>query len=510
MKLRDLLEGLAVKKIFPPSENPEITGLAIDSRKVRPGYLYVAIIGEKDDGHRYLPEALERGARVILTQTDFESAGRAVTVVMENTRGVLPELAGRFYRYPAQKLRMVGVTGTNGKTTTTYLIESIIAAAGKKAGVIGTINYRVAGRQVPALNTTPGPLELQEIFSQIVEAKCRYAVIEVSSHGLAQGRVSGLPFDVCLFTNATSHEHLDYHGTFRNYLAAKVSLFSHYLAKSDKEKRVAIINRDDRAARYFYRSVPRGVRLISYGFRPGATVRGFDLVLKEDGVSFLVRTATGEAEIMLKLPGRHNAYNALAALAFGVGEGIPLQTIRQGIGELRVVPGRFEDVETNRGFRVVVDYAHTDIGLKNLLMTVHAVRKASYARGIFASGEKEKQGRILLVFGCGGDRDKSKRPKMGRIASAYADYFIITSDNPRNEEPSAIINDVVAGILSSRRSRYEIIPDRAEAIHRIISLAKKGDIVLIAGKGHETYQIMKDTVIPFDDRLVAGKALSER
>ncbi|MBU2495982.1 MAG: UDP-N-acetylmuramoyl-L-alanyl-D-glutamate--2,6-diaminopimelate ligase [Candidatus Omnitrophota bacterium] len=497
MKLRDLLEGLPVKKVLPSSENPEITGLAIDSRKVRPGYLYVAIVGEKDDGHRYLPEALERGARAILTQTDFESAGRAVTVVTENTRGALPELAGRFYRYPAQKLRIVGVTGTNGKTTTTYLIESIIYAAGKKAGVIGTINYRVADRQVPALNTTPGPLELQEIFSQSVEAKCHYAVIEVSSHGLAQGRVSGIPFDVCLFTNITPHEHLDYHGTFRNYLEAKASLFSTYLAKSNKEKRVAVINRDDRAARYFYRSVPRGVRLISYGFRPGSMVRGFGLVLKEDGVSFRARTPMGEAEIMLKLPGRHNAYNALAALAFGVGEGIALQTIRQGLEELRVVPGRFEDVETSHGFRVVVDYAHTDIGLKNLLMTAHAARKAS----------KEKPGRILLVFGCGGDRDKSKRPKMGRIASAYADYFIITSDNPRNEEPSAIISDVVAGILSSRRSRYEIIPDRAEAIHRIISFAKKGDIVLIAGKGHETYQIMKDTVIPFDDRLVAGKAL---
>lgn len=489
-----------MKKIFPSSENPEITGLAIDSRKVRPGYLYVAIVGEKDDGHRYLPEALERGARVILTQTDFESAGRAVTVVMDNTRGALPELAGRFYRYPAQKLRIVGVTGTNGKTTTTYLIESIIAAAGKKAGVIGTINYRVAGRQVPALNTTPGPLELQEILSQIVEAKCHYAVTEVSSHGLVQGRVSGLPFDVCLFTNATSHEHLDYHGTFRNYLAAKISLFSHYLAKSNKEKRVAVINRDDRAARYFYRSISRGVRLISYGFRPGATVRGFGLVFKEEDVSFRARTPMGETEIRLKLPGRHNAYNALAALAFGVGEGIPLQTIRQGIQELRVVPGRFEDVETNRGFRVVVDYAHTDIGLKNLLMTAHAVRKAS----------KEKQGRILLVFGCGGDRDKSKRPKMGRVSSAYADFFIITSDNPRNEEPVAIIKEIESGILSSRRSRYEIIPDRAEAIRRIISLAKTGDIVLIAGKGHETYQVMKDTVIPFDDRLVAGKALSER
>ncbi|MFH2069378.1 MAG: UDP-N-acetylmuramoyl-L-alanyl-D-glutamate--2,6-diaminopimelate ligase [Candidatus Omnitrophota bacterium] len=500
MKLRDLLEGLAVKKVLPPSENPEITGLTIDSRKVRPGYLYVAIIGEKDDGHRYFPEALERGARAILTQTDFESAGRAVTVVVENTKKVLPELTGRFYRYPAQKLRIVGVTGTNGKTTTTYLIESVIAAAGKKSGVIGTINYRVADRQVPALNTTPGPLELQEIFSQIVEAKCRYAVIEVSSHGLAQGRVSGLPFDVCLFTNATSHEHLDYHKTFRNYLAAKASLFSHYLAESAKENRVAVINRDDRAARYFYRSVPSGVRLISYGFRPGATVRGFGLVLEEDGLFFRVRTPMGETEIKVKMPGRHNAYNALAALAFGVGEGMPLQTIRQGIEELKVVPGRFEEIETGQGFRVVVDYAHTDIGLKNLLMTARAVRKAS----------EEKPGRILLVFGCGGDRDKSKRPKMGRIASAGADYFILTSDNPRNEEPSAIIGDILAGILSSRRSRYEIIPDRAEAIHRIISLAEKGDIVLIAGKGHETYQILKDTVIPFDDRLVAGKLLSEK
>ncbi|MFA5393654.1 MAG: UDP-N-acetylmuramoyl-L-alanyl-D-glutamate--2,6-diaminopimelate ligase [Candidatus Ratteibacteria bacterium] len=500
MKLRDLLEGLPVKKIFPPSENPEITGLATDSRKVRPGYLYAAIIGEKDDGHRYLPEALERGARVVLTQADFESAGRAVTVVMENTGEVLPELAGRFYRYPAQKLRIVGVTGTNGKTTTTYLIESVVAAAEKKAGVIGTINYRVAGRQVPALNTTPGPLELQEIFSQIVEAKCQYAVIEVSSHGLAQGRVRGLPFDVCLFTNATPHEHLDYHGTFRNYLVAKASLFSRYLAKSNKEKRVAIINRDDRAARYFYRSVPGGVRFISYGFRRGAMVRGFGLTMKEKGVSFRARTPMGEIEITVNLPGRHNAYNALAALAFGVGEGIPLQTIRQGIEELKTVPGRFEEIKTDRGFRVVVDYAHKDIALKNLLMTARAVRKAS----------GEKQGRVLLVFGCGGDRDKSKRPKMGRIASAYADYFIITSDNPRNEEPSAIINDIVAGILSSRRSRYEIIPDRAEAIHRIISLAGKGDVVLIAGKGHETYQVMKDTVIPFDDRLVAGKALSEQ
>jgi UDP-N-acetylmuramoyl-L-alanyl-D-glutamate--2,6-diaminopimelate ligase len=500
MKLRDLMEGMALKKALPPSENPEITGLAIDSRKVKPGYLYIAIAGEKDDGHHYLSEALERGAKAVLTQADFEAAGRAVTVVVENTRLFLPELAGRFYHNPAQKLRVVGVTGTNGKTTTTYLMENIVAAAGKKSGVIGTINYRVADRQVPALNTTPGPLELQEIFSQMVDAKCRYAVMEVSSHGLVQGRVAGIPFDVCIFTNATAHEHLDYHGTFRKYLAAKAGLFSAYLAQSGKENRVAIINRDDQSARYFYRSVPKGVRRISYGFRSGATVRGFQPVLREDGISFRARTPMGETEILVKLPGRHNAYNALAGLAFGVGEGIPLQTIREGIEGVRTVPGRFEEVETDQGFRVVVDYAHTDIGLKNLLMTAHAVRKASV----------KKEGRILLTFGCGGDRDKSKRPNMGRIAAAYADHFIITSDNPRNEEPLAIIADIKSGIPFYKRGRYEVIPDRAEAIHRIISLAQKGDIVLIAGKGHETYQTMKDTVIPFDDRQVARKVLSER
>ncbi len=498
MKLRDLLENLSLKKITPSGENPEITGLAVDSRKVRPGYLYIAVVGEKDDGHRYLSEALERGARAIMVQSDFETAGRATEVIVENTRALLPEIASRFYRYPAQKLRVVGVTGTNGKTTTTYLIESILNAAGKKVGVIGTINYRVADRQVPALNTTPGPLELQEIFSQMVEAKCRYVVMEVSSHALAQGRVTGIPFDIVLFTNITAHEHLDYHQTFHNYLNAKKDLFSVHLAESRKENRVAIINRDSPTYRHFFRAVPPGVKCLLYGFRWGANIRGFAPFFNEYHVSFYAKTPVGKAHIRINLPGPHNAYNGLAALAFGIGEGFPLETICRGLQEVKRVPGRFEEVENDFGFRVVVDYAHTDVGLKNLLLTAHAVRKAS----------EEKKGRIILTFGCGGDRDKSKRPKMGKIGVSLADYVILTSDNPRSEDPLFIIKEIEAGIPKVKRGKYEVIVDRTRAINRAISLARKGDIVLIAGKGHETYQIMKDTVIPFDDRLVAQKALA--
>lgn len=498
MKLRDLIDGLSVKKVAG-SENPDITGITADSRKVRPGYLYVAVVGEKEDGHRYLSDALERGAKALVIQNEFESAGRAVVISVADTRTYLPELANRFYRQPGQKLRVVGVTGTNGKTTTTYLIEKVVASAGKTSGVIGTVNYRVADRQVPSLNTTPGTLDIQEIFAQMVDAKCRYAVIEVSSHGLAQSRVSGIPFDVGIFTNATPHEHLDYHHTFRNYLSAKTSLFSKYLAESKKENRIAVINRDDPSSRYFYRSVPRGVKLLTFGFRFPAMVRGFRLISKEKGVSFQARTPVGNVDITVNFPGQHNAYNALAALAFGIGEGFSLETIRQGIADLKVVPGRFEEIENESGFRVIVDYAHTDIGLKNLLLTALGVREAS--------GDRSR--RILLTFGCGGDRDKSKRPKMGLIAAVYADYFVLTSDNPRTEEPVSIIKDIQAGISPNLEKKYEVIPNRLEAIQRIISLAKKGDIVLIAGKGHETYQILKDTIIPFDDRQVAKKFLSQ-
>ena len=497
MKLKELFEGLPVK--ISGGDSPEITGLAVDSRKVKPGYLYIAVVGEKDDGHRYLSDALERGARALLVQKDFETSGRAVTVLAGSSRDCLPELAGRFYRFPGQKLRIAGITGTNGKTTTSYLLESILAAAGKETGVIGTINYRVAERQVPALNTTPGTLEIQEILAQMVESKCQYAIMEVSSHGLSQGRVTGIPFDTCLFTNATSHEHLDYHGTFRNYLEAKALLFSRYLAESRKEKRVAVINRDDPSARFFYRSVPRSVRLLSYGFRFGAGVRGFGLTLKENGLCLKAKTPLGTTDVFFRLPGRHNAYNALAALTFGIGEGFSLETICRGIENLKVVPGRFEEVETGgSGFRVIVDYAHTDTGLKHLLQTALSVRAVS----------ARKNSRILLTFGCGGDRDKTKRPKMGLIGVVYADHCVLTSDNPRSEEPLDIIKDIEAGIPDNYRNKYEVCPDRTEAIRKVISMARDGDLVLIAGKGHETYQVMKDTIIPFDDRQVARKILA--
>ncbi|OPZ93751.1 MAG: UDP-N-acetylmuramoyl-L-alanyl-D-glutamate--L-lysine ligase [candidate division TA06 bacterium ADurb.Bin417] len=496
MKLRELFEGLPVKR-YLGSDNPEITGLAVDSRKVRPGYLYLALVGARDDGHRYLSDAIERGARAVVLQKESETAGGVPTVLVETTQRVLPEIAGRFFRFPARKLRIVGITGTNGKTTTSYLIESVLAAAGRKSGVIGTINYRIADRQIPAGNTTPGNLELQEMFSQMVEAKCRYAVMEVSSHALVQGRIEGIPLDAAIFTNASPHEHLDYHGRYRHYLAAKSLLFNYYLARSDKENRLAVINRDDRQARFFRRAVPAGARPVSFGFRRGALVRGFALAELANGISLRALTPAGEIGLMVNLPGRHNAYNALAAVAFGIGEGLSLESIRQGIENLRVVPGRFEEVETDRGFRVVVDYAHTDVGLTSLLLTARAVLRSS-----------DRPGRVILAFGCGGDRDRSKRPKMGEVAARLADLTILTSDNPRSEEPEAIIRDIAAGIPANRRDRVEVVADRQSAIQRALELARPGDLVLIAGKGHETYQILKDTVIPFDDRLAVRKALA--
>lgn len=494
MKLRELLKALPDGNI-PGTENPEITALASDSRRVRPGGLYVALRGEKDDGHRYIAQALERGARAVLVEKPVETAGRAACVVVKNTRAALPGLAAAFHGHPGRKIGIAGVTGTNGKTTTTYFLESVLEAAGRPAGVIGTINYRMGGRQVPSTNTTPGALEIQEMLAEMVEAGCRWAVMEVSSHALAQGRVENLPFDAALLTNTASHEHLDYHRTFRAYLECKKTLFTRCLPSSDKERKFAVINRDDRLASSLLRHPAPGVETITFGFRRGAMIRGWKTETTARGLRLeFSLPGSPRAAVELLLPGRYNAANALAAAGFGHGLGLDRETIIEGLSRLKTVPGRFEEVETGRDFRVVVDYAHTESGLLNLLLT---------AREVLAAGGRP--GRLLLAFGCGGDRDPGKRPKMGRLAARLADYTVLTSDNPRSENPEEIIRQIAAGM--GRRKPDRVLPDRREAIAHLVGEAAPGDLVLVAGKGHETYQVTGNTTAHFDDRQEARRAL---
>ena len=487
-QLADLLHDLKACVLTGPTRRP-VRRLTADSRQVTPKTLFVALRGVHTDGHHFLGDALDRGATVLVVeefpvalQERVQQAGCTV-VKVSNSRQAFGLLASAYYGHPGRHLRLIGITGTNGKTTTSYIIESILQAAGKAVGVIGTVSYRIGTAVLPASHTTPDALELHHLLAQMVEASLDYAVMEVSSHALDQERVWGCRFAAAVFTNL-SRDHYDYHGTAEAYFAAKARLFQ------DLPAVWHILNLDDA---YGQRLLDMSrARLLTYGLEGEATCKPSAVQHGLDGIRFTLSTTKGQLEITSPLVGRHNVYNLLAGIAVAIALDIDAGAIMQGIAQLQRVPGRLERVDSGQDFAVFVDYAHTPDALEQVLQLVRA----------------ETTGRLITVFGCGGDRDPGKRPLMGQVATRLSDYTIITSDNPRTEDPQRIIDEIITGVHSA--ADYVTLPDRQEAIAHAIAMAQPWDTVVIAGKGHEDYQILGQTRRHFDDCEVAQAALEHR
>lgn len=485
--LKELLAGIE-HQVLQGDPNQEITGIEYDSRNIKTGDAFVCIPGFKTDGHHYASQAIANGARTLLVERPAAGSVECTMVLVKDTRQILPLLASRFYKEPSRTLRVVGVTGTNGKTTTTHLIKAILEENGFAVGLIGTLNASFQGYQEKLANTTPESLDLERFMRRVCDNGGRYLVMEVSSHALDLGRVREIDFDAAIFTNLTQ-DHLDYHKSLENYRDAKLQLFANLPVESG---RLAVINADDPQADSFL-NASKGDK-ITYGIRNSATVRATDVRITPRGSFFTVLYPGGETSFEIRLAGLFNVYNALAAISFAIGEKIPTSVIKQALEKVPGVPGRFETIDEGQDYTVIVDYAHTPDGLKNILKTARQI-----------TGR-----RIITVFGAGGDRDRTKRPLMGRIAAEYSDFSIVTSDNPRSEEPLAIIEEIVVGVKEKEEAHYAVVPDRREAIRHAIYLAHPGDMVVIAGKGHEDYQIIKGKVYPFDDRLVAREYIREK
>jgi len=472
-------------------EHTVVTGLAMDSRHVAQGDLFFCISGTAEDGHRYAEQAVQAGAAALVVERELELP--VPQLIVKSARHALAVLSDAFYGSPSRSMNLIGITGTNGKTTTTYLIEKILNDAKRNAGVIGTIQMRYAGKVFPMSRTTPNAFELQKSLHDMVNEGVDAVAMEVSSHALVQGRVQGCRFRTAVFTNLTQ-DHLDYHETMEAYREAKGLLFSRLgntFSDAEEERSYAVLNADDPASEYFASMTT--AETIMYGMTEQADVRAENIRITAKGTSFTVHTFRGSADIQLRMVGKFNVYNALAAIAVGLIEGIELDAIRVSLESVAGVDGRVEAVEAGQSFAVIVDYAHTPDGLENVLQTV----------------KEFAEGRVISVFGCGGDRDRTKRPLMAKISAKYADYSIVTSDNPRTEDPDLIIKDIVAGLheVNLDPSRYECIVDRRAAITKAIEMASPHDVVLIAGKGHETYQIIGKETFDFDDRLVAKEAI---
>ncbi|MCD5390872.1 UDP-N-acetylmuramoyl-L-alanyl-D-glutamate--2,6-diaminopimelate ligase [candidate division NPL-UPA2 bacterium] len=479
--LRELIEELEDKDI-KGRRDIEVRGIVCDSRQAEEGFLFVCIPGFNFDGHAFIPEAIKRGACGVVVEKDIKLPGGTAVIKVANTRYALGILANKFYDHPSGKFRLIGIAGTNGKTTTTHLVREILRETGQRVALLGTIAYELEGKTLPAPWTTPPSLELQSIFRELVEEKIDYVVMEVTSHALELHRVVGCDFDIGVFTNST-RDHLDFHKTMENYLEAKTKLFR-LLSQIGKEysQRRAVINIDDPGAPYIIKNT--GVQILTYAIEKEADIRADNITFSWKGLKFNLATPLGRTVIELKLPGKHNAYNALAAIGAGISAGIGLEEIREALSKAKNVPGRFERLNCGQPFEVVVDYAHTPDALQKALETARELARA----------------RTIVVFGCGGERDKTKRPLMGEVAASYSDITILTSDNPRGEEPLQIIKEIEVGIKSS--CDYLIIEDRFEAIRKALSLAREGDLVLLAGKGHEDEQIIKNKRLPFNDREV--------
>ncbi len=491
MNFFQLLHGA---EILAQSGNPSITGLEYDSRRIKPGDAFIAMRGEASDGNTFIDRAIAAGAVAIVSDSAEATPREGVAwAQVPHGRRALARLSANFYKRPAERLAVTGITGTNGKSTTAFLLEAILSAADRKSAMIGTIEYHVAGKVLPAPHTTPEALDLNRILSEALGNGATEAVMEVSSHALAQQRVYGIPFDVAVFTNLT-RDHLDYHHTMEEYFAAKRMLFE---GCGTDPPRVAVINADDEHGQKLAKiSKKRGSEVLTYGLKSGdlhaekvdVTPRGtrFDLITPEETVP-----------IFSPLIGKVNVYNILAAAGAAYARNCKRDALANGIAGLASVPGRFERVDCEQPFTVVVDYAHTDDAIRNL---------TSLARE-FVQQAKQK-GRVITVFGCGGDRDRAKRPLMGEAAGRGSDLVVLTSDNPRSEDPLAIINDAMVGLQRSG-TKYKIEPDRKTAIALAVTEAGPGDIVLIAGKGHEKVQVSREGSIPFDDADVAHEILRD-
>ncbi len=485
--LKAILQGLPCE--VHGSLQVDIDDIVFDSRKVKPGALFVAIRGARQDGHDFIGSAIQGGASAILSEKQIDAPGVTIIVVPDTSRALAP-IALRFWDNPSGALRMIGITGTNGKTTVSYLVESIFKTVGWTTGVMGTINYRFGDVNLPAPNTTPLASELQRFLSYIVRQNGKACVMEVSSHALDLGRVEGVDFDAAIFTNLTQ-DHLDFHKTLDAYAAAKAKLFASLSPSSTKPfPKQAVVNTDDAWAKTM--ATAARVPVLRYSLTGPADLYAKNLVCDSAGSRFEMFTPVGHRPVRLPLLGEYNVMNALAAAGAALSQNVALSQVVQGLESVPGVPGRMERFLSPKGFTVVVDYAHTEDALRKVMS---ALRKL-------------KPSRLVTVFGCGGDRDRTKRPLMGEAAAQLSDEVIVTSDNPRSEDPSRIALDVEVGVRRIRSEHYQTILDRESAIEKAIFLAGPGDIVLIAGKGHENYQIISDRTIPFDDREVARRLLS--
>jgi UDP-N-acetylmuramyl-tripeptide synthetase len=483
MTLRDLAARLPGAEVTG-DDSVAVAAVTHDSRKAGPGVLFVAVRGTSMDGHQFVDAARKKGAAAIASEEAPRPGGPWLQV--PDAREALATLSAEVLGRPAEALRLVGVTGTNGKTTTTYLIDAALRAAGHKTGLVGTVQYRVGDRLAEASRTTPESSDLQVLFREMVDAGCDHAVVEVSSHSLDLKRVHGCAFEVAVFTNLT-RDHLDFHGDMERYFVAKRRLFDTNL-RTDGH---AVINLDDdRAAELIAAS--RG-RVWTYSVHGApADLQAVDIRLSLDATRFRARTPRGDFDVSTPLLGRFNVENLLAALGAALALGLDPATAVRGISSVAGVPGRLERVQAGQDFTVIVDYAHTDDALKNLLETVREL----------------KPRRLITVFGCGGDRDRTKRPLMGAVAARLSDVVVVTSDNPRSEPPEAILEEIQRGMNGGRRAERHAIVDRREAIVRALEMAGPGDAVVIAGKGHETYQVLRDRTVPFDDRQIAREVLT--
>jgi UDP-N-acetylmuramoyl-L-alanyl-D-glutamate--2,6-diaminopimelate ligase len=487
MQLRQLIQSLATHEVEGTLDRA-VTGLAYDSRRVQPGVVFFALPGQFTDGHQFIDNAIDRGAVAVVCERNGFSPARATKIVVPDAREALARAATAYYGQPSAALKVIGVTGTNGKTTVAFMVKAILEAAGMPTGLLGTIRYEIGDRMIPAARTTPEALEIQQMLAQMVKAGCQSCVMEVSSHALDQRRTVGVEFDVAIFTNLTQ-DHLDYHGTMDGYFAAKMKLFT--ALQHGVKRAAAVINIDDAYGERVDQQTDVAVKL-TYGLGESARLRATGIQLLRDRTLFQAEFEGRTLDCELPLIGRHNIYNALAAIGAGLSLNIDARVLKRALKNLPPVPGRLERVSTVESFNVFVDYAHTDDALEQVLRTLREVTT----------------GRLLLTFGCGGSRDTTKRAKMGAVAARLADVTIITSDNPRRESPEAIARQIEAGYREVRAADgCELELDRRRAIEEILEQAGPGDTVLIAGKGHETYQEFEDTVVPFDDRLIAREYL---
>ncbi|NKB81915.1 MAG: UDP-N-acetylmuramoyl-L-alanyl-D-glutamate--2,6-diaminopimelate ligase [Nitrospirales bacterium] len=494
MTLVELLQPLSVLEHVGDLTG-EVFAITDDSRQVQPGSCFVAVQGEHVDGHDFVQLAVRQGAVGVVVERPLVStipSSSACLVRVPHSRRALGLLASRMVGAPSQQLGMIGVTGTNGKTTVTHLSRALLEKGGQKTGLIGTVGYCIDSEWTAATHTTPGAVVLQGLLARMVEAHLDAAVLEVSSHALALERLAGCEFDTVVFTNLTQ-DHLDFHGSMETYFASKSRLFTDYVGHQNTTRpKRAIINVDDDWGRQLVSccSIP----VWTYGITSAADIRACDVRLSLDTTHCTVETPMGRMLMQSPLVGQHNVSNILASIGVGLQAGIPLPVLQAALQTIGKVPGRFERIMEGQPFTVIVDYAHTDDALDRLL----------------AAAQTLTTGRIVTVFGCGGDRDRGKRPKMGRVAAERSDCLFLTSDNPRSEDPLEILRDIEQGVLSlasHERAHYQIISDRRKAIHAAMKEAKSGDMVLIAGKGHEDYQWLGDQRIHFDDRVVAREAL---